>query len=183
MCVCLVTVLTFSRSGWCEDATEPFALPNYVLAFTDVAENGTITNEYVPQGESLADWTSLIAVRVWPNVGEMREAVGGYYQHIKAWCVETPDIHAIKTKSGEPELILEAFLAPEDKSYLEYTRMRFMVDAKARKTTSYQFSRRIPYDLKLIEKIKSESPQKRFDQLAGTTFSIQTEGPTKTTSK
>ncbi len=183
MLFCLVSVLTFSQTGWGVEPTEPFALPNYVLAFTDVAENGTITNEYVPRGESLESWKSLIAVRVWPNVGDMREAVGGYYQPIKDWCVEKPDIHAIKTPTGEPQLILEAFLAPEDKSYLEYTRMRFMVDAKSRKTTSYQFSRRLPYDLKLIEKIKAESPQKRFDQLAGTTFDIQTNESTTMTSK
>lgn len=181
--LCLAGVLAFSSMGLASEPTDPFVLPNYVLAFVDVAENGTITNEYVSRGETLEDWKSLIAVRVWPNIDDMREAVGGYYHHIQDWCVETPAVRGIMTKSGQQEVILEAFLAPQDKSYLEYTRMRFMFNAKSREVTSYQFSRRIPYDLTMIKKIKAQPPQTRFDQLAGTTFDIRTNAPTQTTSK
>jgi len=181
--LCLVGVLTVSANAQAVEPTQPFDLPNFVVAFVDTAENGTITNEYIPRGETLQDWSSLIAVRVWPNIDTMQEAVGGYYQHIKPFCVETPDVHGIQTKTGQQEVILEAFLAPEDKSYLEYTRMRFMLNGETHEATSYQFSRRIPYDLKRIAQIKAQSPQARFDQLAGTTFEIRTKEPTQTTRK
>ncbi len=134
----LIVVLCLSlcsQNGFAENPAETFSLSNYKLAYAEVNKTGHTVNEYVPRGETLENWTSLIAVRKWPNETNLETVIGYYMQNIKDFKVEEPTPLSVKGKSKKNEQIFEVFLAPPNKSHLEYSVVRFVRDQADRRSS------------------------------------------------
>src|SRR5271170_7668644 len=78
--LCLFAILTCGLIQSLGAASPSFYFSGaiYELASVDVAKDGSITNEYVPQGQNLTSWTSLIGVRYWPRITKVSKAADGW---------------------------------------------------------------------------------------------------------
>jgi hypothetical protein len=119
-----------------------FAGVTYHLASVDVAKDGTVTNEYVPRGESIDDWSTLLAVRVWPRAKKLAEPIQAWMTMIHPLLVRDANVYQRKEQEGQ-ELIAEAWLAAPDHSYIEINLHRFVLQPKARGVKAYQFAQKI----------------------------------------
>lgn len=66
-----------------EPANLQFAGVKYQLASVEIGKDGSITNEYVPAGQNLDSWTTLIAVRQWTNTTDIGDAVKPWLKMIR----------------------------------------------------------------------------------------------------
>lgn len=129
------------------DSPEEFVVTGYRLAFVHVDESGAITNEYVPRGQTLENWSTLIGVRVWPQAKEVAEIAGPYVRSLEPLMVR--DSRALEPAGSEPgtDVVFELYLAPADKAYLEYNLIRFVREPGTPGVKSYQFAARSEYKL------------------------------------
>ncbi len=104
-----------------------FVVTRYRLAFVHVGDGGEITNEYVPHDETLENWSTLIAVRVWPNATEVAEISGPYLRTLQPLMVRDGQVFEPPGSAPGKDVLVELYLAPDDKSYLEYNLIRFVV--------------------------------------------------------
>lgn len=118
-----------------------FSGVKYVLASVDVAKDGTITNEYVPVGESIESWTTLIAARYWPKVTKIDKATNAWVGMIRPLLVRDAVAYAADGKKND--MVLEAWLAAPDKSYVEANLHRFVIEEGAVGVKAYQFAEKI----------------------------------------
>ncbi len=113
----------------------------YVLASVDVSR-ATITNEYVPEGQSLKNWTTLLGVRRFAAARELNDVLPKYLGVIKPVLVGKPEFLKRRDVDASQEVMLVALLVAPDKSYHEYNLHRFFRTADG--VTAYQFAQRIP---------------------------------------
>lgn len=113
----------------------------YELASVIVGKN-TITNEYVPKGETLSNWTTLIGVREFQVKDEPRAVVLQYLASIKPVIYREPEF--LMKDGTEPfqdvTVVLQLKSAKED--YIEYNLHRFFKSKNG--VTAYQFAQKIP---------------------------------------
>jgi hypothetical protein len=113
----------------------------YVLASVNISR-ATTTNEYVPEGQSLTDWTTLIGVRRFAAARELKDVLPTYLGVIKPVLVGKPEFLKRKNVDASEEVMLVALLLAPDKTYHEYNLHRFFKTADG--VTAYQFAQRIP---------------------------------------
>lgn len=144
-----------------------FVVTKYDLAFVNVAPGGEITNEYVPEGETLEKWTTLIGVRVWPKAEELGEIVGPYIRALEPVMVR--ESAAYETPGSEPgtDVVFELYLAPADRSYLEYNLIRFTQEDGTDGVKSYQFAIKGPFNLEGAERENREKLESRLEVIGG----------------
>ena len=80
-----VLLAAFCTAAHAKPATVIFDGVSYELATVavDKGGSGTITNEYVPEGESIGSWTTLLAVRYWPKVTGIAEATNAWVAMVR----------------------------------------------------------------------------------------------------
>ena len=113
----------------------------YVLATVDVAKDGTITNEYVPQGQTIENWTTLIGVRYWPNMSKVTKAADGWVAVIRNVLVQNAQSYA--APGVKDDIIVEAWLGAPDKSYFEIDLHRFVREHGLTGVKGYQYALRL----------------------------------------
>ena len=113
----------------------------YFLADVKVAGK-TITDEYVPEGQSLTNWTTLMAVRRFGSASELKEVLPVYMRTIQPVLAGKP--YFLKRNGVDPsqEVMLVLLLVAPDKTYHEYNLHRFFRTPDG--VTAYQFAQRIP---------------------------------------
>jgi hypothetical protein len=158
-----------------DDADGEFVVTKYDLAFVNVAPGGEITNEYVPEGETLERWTTLIGVRVWPKAEELGEIVGPYVRALEPVMVR--EASAYETPGSEPgtDVVFELYLAPADRSYLEYNLIRFTQEEGTDGVKSYQFAIKGAFDLDAAVKEHSSRLESRLEVIGGLELEAYTE--------
>lgn len=177
--LCLLGCVVFSALAHAEDPTDEkckaFSVTGYRLAFVHVGKQGEVVNEYVPRGENLENWTKMIAVREWPNAKELKEVVGPYVRKLQPLYVR--DAQVFRPEGGEvgEDLVFEFYLAPPDKSYLEYNLIRFVLEEGAEGVKSYQFAVRGEYNLEAAVKFNEPRLKSRLDTIAALTLESETE--------
>lgn len=149
-----------------EQAESEFTVTNYQLAFVDVAPAGEITNEYVPSGESLENWSTLIGVRVWPAAGEVKEIAGPYVRALQNVMVEEAKAYEPPDSESGTDVIFELYLAPADHSYLEYNLIRFTLEDGTDGVKSYQFAIKGAYDLTGAHEANGKLLESRLEMMA-----------------
>jgi hypothetical protein len=108
-----ISLLAFCSGGLIGSPPEiTFCGAKYCLASVDVdrAGSNTVTNEYVPIGESINAWTTLIGVRYWPTAPTVGDAVNGWMSHVRSVLVR--DAKVFKASGKDNDLVVEAWLAP-----------------------------------------------------------------------
>jgi hypothetical protein len=134
-------------------ATPPltFEGTKYHLAWTDVSEEGNLTNEYLTPGETLENWTTLIGVRQWPSVESLSDIVPPYLEERKPLFVARSEIYFPEDRKND--IVIEMFLGAPHLPYVEYNLHRFVMEEGTPGVKAYQFAQRIPLteDLDLSE--------------------------------
>lgn len=168
-------LLIASSTGSAVAATpEEFVVTRYKLAFVNVDKTGAITNEYVPRGQTLENWKTLIGVRVWPQIDKVAEVTGPYLRALEPVMVrETQAFEPEGSKPGE-DVVFELYLAPADKSYLEYNLIRFVKESGTKGVKSYQFAERRPYDLDAAVKAYEQRRETWLGAIAGLVITAET---------
>jgi len=125
------------------DQTVRFDGIKYQLAYVEVGADGTVTNEYVPKGESIDKWTTLLAVRYWPKVKKPEDAALAWLRMIQP--LLTKDVETFKNKGSKDgnDLILEAWLNPPDHSYIEINLHRFLAEEGVEGVKAYQYAQKV----------------------------------------
>ncbi len=134
-----------------------FADKEYQLAFVDTTSN-TSTNEYVPVGQTVKQWNTLIAVRLFKGVQHMDRVIPAYLESIKPLLAVKPEIFERSGTDGTSDITLVLFLLAPDKTYFEYNLHRFVKTAEGIK--AYQYARKLPFQKQLdVSGILKEQPQ------------------------
>jgi hypothetical protein len=120
-----------------------FCGTKYYLASVEVDKSGTqtVTNEYVPLGEDINAWTTLIGVRYWPKAEKVGSAVSGWLGHVRSVLIRNATV--FKANGKDNDLIVEAWLAPADHSYVEINLHRFVAEEGVIGVKGYQFAQKI----------------------------------------
>jgi len=175
-------LLVASMSGIAAAETpKEFVVTGYQLAFVNVDKSGAITNEYVPKGQTLENWKTLIAVRVWPKIDDVKEVTGEYIRQLAP--VMLRDAKVFEPEGSKPgtDVVFELYLAPADKSYLEYNLIRFVKESGTPGVKSYQFAERRAYDLDAAVKVYEQRRETWLGAIAGLVLTAETEAIAVTT--
>lgn len=145
----------------------------YELAWIDTGEGDrSRTNEYLREGESLEQWSSMMAVRQWPHRNQVRDVTKPYLDPIRHLFVRDAKVFAPDSGGDDKGLVVELYLAPSDKSYLEYNLIRFCTEPGEQGVKSYQFAARGPYDLPLAQQQNQRLLAQRLDALSKLTLKM-----------
>lgn len=126
-----------------ETASVEIAGVKYHLAWVDVSKDGAITNEYVPMGETIDAWTTLLGVRYWPNAKRVADAVNPWIKMIHPLLVRKAEIYGVTDSKNRDDIVIEAWLAAPDRSYIEINLHRFVIEPGADGVKAYQFAQKI----------------------------------------
>lgn len=97
--------------------------------------NGSvITNEYIPEDQSLDNWQRMLTHRKYPGNKIPADVVRQYLTKIKP--TQKPAVY----EKGEHNIILVFLIEPSDKSYVEFNIHRFVKENNI--VQSYQFATR-----------------------------------------
>lgn len=166
--VCVVALGGDASRATAQDRVLQFGGIEYRLAFVDVAKGGEITNEYVPPGETLKNWTTLLAVRSWPKRSDALQTANAWIDFVRRHTFKQAETFQ-QTKSGPvTDVIVEVWLLAPDTSYLEPNLHRFVIEADTEGVKAYQFAERLPMNPKYGGDITKFWNQRRarFDELA-----------------
>lgn len=158
-----------------EEKTDSFTVTGYRLAFVHVGKQGEVVNEYVPRGENLENWKKMIAVREWPHAKELKEIVGPYVRKLQPLYARDAQVFRPEGAEVGEDIVFEFYLAPPDKSYLEYNLIRFVLEEESEGVKSYQFAVRGEYNLDAALKFNEPRLKSRLDTIAGLTLEMETE--------
>jgi hypothetical protein len=137
----IVIMLVASCAALCAAPQVDFDGVRYVLASVEVAKDGAVTNEYVPEGETIDSWTTLLAVRHWPKVKKIAKATDAWMAMVRPLLAR--DAVAYAADGKKDDLVLEAWLSAPDKSYIEANLHRFVLEDGTAGVKAYQFADKI----------------------------------------
>jgi len=152
----------------------------FELAFVDVNPQSGITNEYLQDGDTLEEWTAMISVRQWPEIDLVRDITGPYLKQMQASFVRDAQVFSPPPGTVGTDLIIELYLAPPDKSYLEYNLIRFGKEPGQHGVKMYQFALRGDFDLERAVPFNAQEMGPRLDQLAKLRLQAINSLPSKT---
>jgi hypothetical protein len=114
---------------------------SYVIATVSVDKgvSGSITNEYVPKGETIDSWTTLLAVRYWPKINKVADATGPWLKMIHPLLCRNVGVFARNDK----DVLLEAWLAAPNRLYIEIDLQRFVAEPGTGGVKAYQYAQKI----------------------------------------
>lgn len=149
-----------------------------MLAWVDPGEGDrSRTNEYLRAGQSLEQWSSMLAVRQWQNRNHVREVTKPYLDTIRHLFVEEAKVYAPDSDRDEKGIVIECYLAPTDKSYLEYNLLRFCTEPGEQGVKAYQFAARGSYDLPLAKQYNQKLLAERLTALAKLSLKVHPNMP------
>lgn len=152
-----------------------FVVTRYRLAFVHVGDGGEITNEYVPHDETLDNWSTLIAVRVWPKAQEVAEISGPYLRALQPLMVRDGQVYEPPGSEPGTDVVAELYLAPQDRSYLEYNLIRFVQEPGTEGVKSYQYAVKGEFDLESAVKFNAANLESRLTTIGGLQLDATTE--------
>jgi len=166
----LCIAITFSA---CIQAAEPqtekpsavFLDSLFELAFVDVNPQSGITNEYLQDGDTLEEWTAMLSVRQWPEIDLVQDITGPYLNQMQASFVRDAQVFSPPPGTVGTDVVIELYLAPPDKSYLEYNLIRFGKEPGQQGVKMYQFALRGDFDLERAIPFNAQRMGARLEQL------------------
>lgn len=159
---CLVACLFGNAKA--SDPTIDFAGRTYNLAFVG-GTPGFPVNEYLVEGETVEDWSSMVSVRHFPNFDSAEQYVKLYVEKLQPHLVCEAVVHAPEDASSNNDLTVEAYLAPANRAYIEYNLFRFVVEPGVKGLKAYQFAIRGEYNLEAAQSANEEALKGRLEEL------------------
>jgi hypothetical protein len=142
-CIAAFLILGASTQVQAEDQIVSFDGEQYRLAFVDVAKDGSITNEYLRNGETLQSWTTMVAVRVWPKSTSAYDTAHAWLNIVRPLLSRKAQIYERDSAAGGKDVLVEAWLTAADKSYIEANLHRFVAEQDGAGVRAYQFAERM----------------------------------------
>ena len=137
----ILVLFVASCAALCAAPSVDFDGVRYVLASVEISKDGTVTNEYVPEGESIDSWTTLLGVRHWPKVKKVEKATEAWVAMVRPLLARDAVAYAAQGKKND--VVLEAWLSAPDKSYIEANLHRFVLEDGTVGVKAYQFAEKI----------------------------------------
>lgn len=162
----VLTALCLTSTARAESHTLDFGGKKYELASAVVGKDGSVTNEYVPTGETLQNWTTMVAVRQWPKAEKVGDAAAPWLKMVRP--LLTKKVEVFKSEGAKREDILfEAWLSAPDRSYIEINLHRFVKEEGSEGIKAYQYAQKVVMkDGKGDPSSFMENRTKRFNELA-----------------
>lgn len=127
-----------------ESKTLDFGGRKYWLASAEPGKDGSLTNEYVPVGETLENWTMLVAVRHWPKAGKVGDAATPWLKMVQPLLTQKVGVFKADSAKDAEDILMEAWLSAPDRSYIEINLHRFVKEKGAEGVKAYQFAQKVP---------------------------------------
>jgi len=137
----ILVLFVASCAALCAAPSVDFDGVRYVLASVEISKDGTVTNEYVAEGESIDSWTTLLGVRHWPKVKQVEKATEAWVAMVRPLLARDAVAYAAQGKKND--VVLEAWLSAPDKSYIEANLHRFVLEDGTVGVKAYQFAEKI----------------------------------------
>ncbi len=135
----------------------------YTRAF--VSQNDTDhLAEYVPPGETVDDWTKLVAVRVFGQLDDPAQVIDAFAKTL----MKTNPLarYKILVKDDKSEAMIDFLTWPEDGSYMEFNVFRYLKRPGQDGLVCYQFAHRFSdTSPESLEKFK-QNRQRWVDEMA-----------------
>jgi hypothetical protein len=142
--LCVVLGLLVSTVAHAAAPTIDFAGNPYVLASAQVSADGSVTNEYLPPGETLQNWTKLLAVRHWPKLSKVADAANPWMKMVQPLLTQKAQVLQPPGAKDGQDLVIEAWLYAPDRSYIEINLHRFVTESETSGVKAYQFAQKVP---------------------------------------
>lgn len=115
----------------------------YLLASVQVGNDGSVINEYVPEGETITVWTTLLGVRHWPAAEKIGDAAGPWIKMVQPLLTQQAGAFKTADAKSENDIIIEAWLSAPDRSYIEINLHRFVTETGTEGVKGYQFAQKV----------------------------------------
>lgn len=122
-----------------EPASIKFDGGTYLLAKVSISPDGIVTNDYVKEGESIENWTTLLSVQLLTKTSSLNDAINGWLQSnrprlTKKWvAAHTPN--ALR----DADVVVEAWMANRPEPRVHATLQRFVAEDDAQGVKVYRF--------------------------------------------
>jgi hypothetical protein len=161
-----ITTLCLTHGARAESQTLDFGGKKYTLASAVVGKDGSLTNEYVPEGETLQSWTTLVAGRQWPKAEKVGDAAAPWLKMIRPLLTKKVEVFKSEGAKGD-DILFEAWLSAPDRSYIEINLHRFVKEEGSEGVKAYQYAQKVVMkDGKGDPSTFLENRTKRFNELA-----------------
>ncbi|HAL70438.1 MAG TPA: hypothetical protein DCP71_01530 [Verrucomicrobiales bacterium] len=115
----------------------------YELASVQTGKDGSVTNEYVPLGETIDSWTTLLGVRHWPKAAKIGDAAGPWLKMVQPLLTQKVGVYKSPVAKSGNDIVMEAWLSAPDRSYIEINLHRFVIEEGTQGVKAYQFAQKI----------------------------------------
>ncbi|MES2507005.1 MAG: hypothetical protein V4599_09890 [Verrucomicrobiota bacterium] len=115
----------------------------YELASVQTGKDGSVTNEYVPLGETIDSWTTLLGVRHWPKAAKIGDAAGPWLKMVQPLLTQKVGVYKSPVAKSGNDIVMEAWLSAPDRSYIEINLHRFVIEEGTPGVKAYQFAQKI----------------------------------------
>ncbi len=140
----LVLLLCLGSGLRASDAANfTFVGVKYQLASVIVSPDGSVTNEYVPEGQTIDAWTTLIGVRHWPQAKKLGDAAQPWLQMVHPLLTQNVGAYKSTGAKNENDIILEAWLSAPDRAYIEINLHRFVLEDGTDGVKAYQYAQKV----------------------------------------
>ena len=95
----------------------------------------------MPVGESIENWTALLAMRYYPNAQKIGEPASAWVAMVRP--LLTRPIEPLGRKAEPNVVLLDAWLSAPDKSYIEVDYYLFRQEEAVSGVKSYQFAQKV----------------------------------------
>ncbi len=93
-----------------EAASLTFDNETYVLASVTVSPDGSVTNDYVKEGETLDTWTTLLTVRHLPQAETINHAINPWLQSVRTQLAKKWSAARSPLPASDADVIVEAWV-------------------------------------------------------------------------
>ena len=124
-----------------EPASIKFDSSTYRLASVSVGADGTVTNEYLKEGETLESWTSMLSIRHLPIAESINHAINPWLQSIRTQLAKKWSASKTPGSDNQTDVIIEAWLNTGTLN-VEANLHRFVAEPGTAGVKSYRFVQR-----------------------------------------
>jgi hypothetical protein len=135
-CLFVSAALAFAADS---SPTLRFDNTTYVLAKVTVSPDGTVTNDYIKQGESIEKHTTLLTIQHAPKVGSINEAINPWLQSVRTQLTRKWSATKTPNSSLDADVVVEAWVASPTDPRTDVTLQRFVSESDIEGVKTYRF--------------------------------------------
>jgi len=120
-------------------STLRFDNTTFILSKVTVSSDGSVTNDYVKQGESIENATTLLSVQHAPKAGSINDAINPWLQSVRPQLTKKWTATKTPNSSLDADVVVEAWLGAPTDPRTSVTLQRFVSESDSEGVKIYRF--------------------------------------------